>query len=58
MHPALGGGFGPGHRVAFGYDFTGDSGQVRSDGMTLVLHPDPDPRDTCEGALQFRTSLL
>lgn len=35
MHPDLGGGFGPGFRVAYGFDFV--------DG-------DSDPRDTCNGA--------
>ena len=25
MHPALGGGFGPGFKVAFGYDLVGDA---------------------------------
>ncbi|KAI9596528.1 hypothetical protein BDF19DRAFT_342295, partial [Syncephalis fuscata] len=25
LHPALGGAFGPNHKVAFGYDFVGDS---------------------------------
>ncbi|RKP10271.1 peptidase S8/S53 domain-containing protein [Thamnocephalis sphaerospora] len=43
-HPALGGCFGPGCRVAFGYDFVGDNYRGPS-----TRKPDPDPRDTCNG---------
>lgn len=25
LHPSLGGGFGPGYKVSFGYDFVGDN---------------------------------
>ncbi|KAI5917669.1 subtilase [Camillea tinctor] len=41
-HPALGGGFGPGFKVAGGYDFAGD-GYWPADGSAKV--PDDDPRD-------------
>ncbi|KAI9308688.1 peptidase S8/S53 domain-containing protein [Cunninghamella echinulata] len=43
-HPALGGCFGTGCRVAYGYDFVGDnySGENNPTG-------DNDPRDTCNG---------
>jgi subtilisin family serine protease len=43
-HPDLGGGFGPGHRVAGGYDFVGDA----YTGFPSTPHPDPDPMD-CGG---------
>ncbi|KAI8088927.1 peptidase S8/S53 domain-containing protein [Halteromyces radiatus] len=43
-HPALGGCFGPGCRVAFGYDFVGDEYNGENDAT-----PDPDPRDICNG---------
>lgn len=42
-HPALGGAFGPGHKVAGGYDFVGDDYPL-SDPV-----PDSDPLDTCAG---------
>ncbi len=42
-HPDLGGGFGPGHRVAGGYDFVGDD--YTGDNTPM---PDPDPMD-CAG---------
>ncbi|KAJ4855603.1 subtilase family domain-containing protein [Trichoderma breve] len=41
-HPALGGGFGPGHKIAFGYDFVGDN----YDGTNTPM-PSPDPLATC-----------
>ncbi|KAJ3107299.1 hypothetical protein HDU97_004438 [Phlyctochytrium planicorne] len=43
MHEALGGGFGPGKKVAFGYDFVGDQ-YSRADN---TQRPDSDPRDNC-----------
>ncbi|RKP26967.1 peptidase S8/S53 domain-containing protein [Syncephalis pseudoplumigaleata] len=43
-HPALGGCFGAGCRVAYGYDFVGDDFR----GMG-TQKPDADPRDTCNG---------
>jgi subtilisin family serine protease len=44
LHPALGGGFGPGFKVAFGYDFVGDN----FDGSTTSsIVPDDDPMDNC-----------
>ena len=49
MHPDLGGGFGPGFRVAYGYDFVGDNGN----GDYGTAYPDGDPRDTCQGAPLF-----
>ena len=51
MHPDLGGGFGPGFKVAYGYDFVGDAGGARTDG-SMIAYPDNDPRDTCNGALK------
>ncbi|EJD37080.1 subtilisin-like protein [Auricularia subglabra TFB-10046 SS5] len=45
MHSSLGGGFGPGFKVAGGYDFVGDEyypGQIPP-------QPDDDPLDTCAG---------
>lgn len=41
-HPALGGGFGPGYKIAFGYDFVGDN--YTGTGATM---PGPDPLATC-----------
>ncbi|KAL7952795.1 peptidase S8/S53 domain-containing protein [Trichoderma compactum] len=41
-HPALGGGFGPGYKIAFGYDFVGDD----YDGTNAPM-PSPDPLATC-----------
>lgn len=41
-HPALGGGFGPGYKIAFGYDFVGDN----YDGTNTPM-PSPDPLATC-----------
>ncbi|KAJ3112920.1 hypothetical protein HK100_002157 [Physocladia obscura] len=43
LHPALGGGFGPGFKVAGGYDLVGDN--YYSGNTTTV--PDPDPFDNC-----------
>ncbi|KAK7988737.1 hypothetical protein PG989_009052 [Apiospora arundinis] len=42
LHPALGGCFGPGCKVAFGYDLVGDNY-----GDTHVPAPKPDPLATC-----------
>jgi subtilisin family serine protease len=49
-HPDLGGCFGPGCRVAFGYDFVGDAfnADPSSPGYNPVPVPDPDP-DDCNG---------
>ncbi|KAJ3118576.1 hypothetical protein HDU96_000528 [Phlyctochytrium bullatum] len=41
-HPALGGGFGPGFRVSYGYDFVGDSYNINR-----IAVEDPDPFDNC-----------
>jgi subtilisin family serine protease len=43
LHPALGGGFGPGFKVAFGYDLVGDN----YDGSTASIVPDNNPIDDC-----------
>ncbi|KAJ3107280.1 hypothetical protein HDU97_004419 [Phlyctochytrium planicorne] len=43
MHPALGGGFGPGFKVAYGYDFAGDNLSPTSQ----IPVEDPDPLDNC-----------
>jgi hypothetical protein len=45
MHPALGGGFGPGFKVVKGYDLVGDA---YTGSNTPV--PDSDPIDTCGAA--------
>ena len=44
LHPALGGGFGPGFLVSFGTDLVGDN----YNGENTPV-PDPDPYDDCEG---------
>ncbi|EKD18523.1 uncharacterized protein L3040_007454 [Drepanopeziza brunnea f. sp. 'multigermtubi'] len=43
-HPALGGCFGPGCVVSYGYDFVGDN--FTGDNTPV---PDDDPRETCRG---------
>ncbi|EIN11775.1 subtilisin-like protease [Punctularia strigosozonata HHB-11173 SS5] len=43
-HPSLGGGFGPGFKVAGGFDFVGDA----YDGSNTPV-PDNDPLDQCNG---------
>ncbi|KAJ1301889.1 hypothetical protein OPQ81_000729 [Rhizoctonia solani] len=47
MHPALGGGFGPGKKVIGGYDFVGDDYTGRPG--TPPPAPDNDPREQCNG---------
>ncbi|HEY5729231.1 MAG TPA: S8 family serine peptidase, partial [Anaerolineales bacterium] len=47
-HPDLGGCFGPGCRVAYGYDLVGDDYNAAGSGAALVPVPDPDP-DDCGG---------
>ncbi|KAJ3107297.1 hypothetical protein HDU97_004436 [Phlyctochytrium planicorne] len=42
-HAALGGGFGPGHKVAFGWDLVGDGYGV----FNSTTEPDADPIDNC-----------
>lgn len=45
QHPTLGGGFGPGFKVAGGYDFVGDKyGKGNNPPV-----PDNDPLDLCAG---------
>ncbi|KAF7317797.1 Minor extracellular protease vpr [Mycena kentingensis (nom. inval.)] len=44
LHPALGGGFGPGFKVVGGYDFVGDAYTGDSEPQ-----PDEDPLDECAG---------
>ncbi|KAG8791007.1 hypothetical protein FRC12_010397 [Ceratobasidium sp. 428] len=46
-HPALGGKFGPGNKVAGGYDFVGDA--YTGSGAGNVTQPDDDPLDECNG---------
>jgi minor extracellular serine protease Vpr len=46
LHPDLGGGFGAGFKVAYGYDFVGDDYNAQIPGSTP--RPDPDPMD-CGG---------
>jgi hypothetical protein len=43
-HPSLGGGFGPGFKVAGGFDLVGDD----YTGENAPV-PDPDPLDQCSG---------
>lgn len=44
LHPALGGGYGPGYTVQTGYDFVGNKyGSVPGS----VPEPDSDPYDDC-----------
>ncbi|KAI7848222.1 peptidase S8/S53 domain-containing protein [Circinella umbellata] len=45
MHPALGGGFGPGYKIRYGRDLVGDD--YDSERGTDPM-PDPDPIDTCD----------
>ena len=42
LHPSLGGGFGPGYKISFGYDFVGDDYTGFNDPV-----PGPDPLITC-----------
>ncbi|KAJ3107295.1 hypothetical protein HDU97_004434 [Phlyctochytrium planicorne] len=43
-HPALGGGFGPGFRVSYGYDLVGDDYSSKNPN---AINPDNDPLDNC-----------
>ncbi|RKP28151.1 peptidase S8/S53 domain-containing protein, partial [Syncephalis pseudoplumigaleata] len=45
-HPALGGHFGKGHKVAFGYDYVGDN--YGKDGGNMVAREGGPPHD-CKG---------
>lgn len=45
LHPALGGGFGPGFKVTKGYDLVGNN----YNGYTTPV-PDSDPMDSCTAA--------
>lgn len=45
-HPALGGGFGPGYKIAYGYDLVGDAYDGTLDTIPV---PDDDPFSSCEG---------
>ena len=58
MHPDLGGGFGPGYKVAYGYDFMGDHGGAIDAFGTINYYPDNDPRDQCEGVFPSACSIL
>jgi subtilisin family serine protease len=44
-HPALGGGFGPGFKVSYGYDLIGD--KYDPEVANPIVLPDPDPIDEC-----------
>ncbi|TPX57143.1 hypothetical protein PhCBS80983_g04046 [Powellomyces hirtus] len=44
-HPALGGCFGKGCKVAFGYDLVGD--EYDADALEPIIKPDSDPMDDC-----------
>ncbi|KAI9313684.1 peptidase S8/S53 domain-containing protein [Dichotomocladium elegans] len=44
-HPALGGGFGPGYKVALGYDLVGDHFDFTDPSS---VKPSPEPLDICE----------
>lgn len=55
MHPDLGGGFGPGYRVAYGYDFVGEL--AYDENWILKQHPDSDPIDTCDGMFEQTMSV-
>ena len=58
MHPDLGRGFGPGYKVAFGYDFMGDAGgAIDAFGNIYIYYPDNDPRDQCEGVYSSAFSM-
>lgn len=46
-HPALGGGFGPGHKIAYGYDLVGDDYSSESGNPPK---PGPTPLDNCGAA--------
>ncbi len=47
-HPDLGGAFGPGNKVAYGFDFVGDDYNAAGSGDALIPVPDDDP-DDCNG---------
>ncbi len=47
-HPDLGGCFGPGCKVAYGYDLVGDNYNSGGTGTQPIPVPDPDP-DDCNG---------
>ncbi|KAJ3218462.1 hypothetical protein HDU67_005558 [Dinochytrium kinnereticum] len=46
LHPALGGGFGPGFKVAYGYDLVGDNYSFANP----IITPDADPMDNCSSS--------
>ncbi|KAI8147343.1 peptidase S8/S53 domain-containing protein [Fennellomyces sp. T-0311] len=45
MHPALGGGFGPGYKVRYGRDLVGDN---YDSAKGVPVMPDSDPMDSCK----------
>ncbi|KAJ3218458.1 hypothetical protein HDU67_005554 [Dinochytrium kinnereticum] len=45
-HAALGGGFGPGFKVSFGFDLVGDD----YDASNGIVSPDDDPTDNCSSS--------
>ncbi|KAJ7817766.1 subtilisin-like protease [Mycena olivaceomarginata] len=52
-HPFLGGGFGPGFKVAGGFDLVGDDYTGENTPM-----PDPDPLDQCSGGVAYDATLF
>ncbi|KAJ3107286.1 hypothetical protein HDU97_004425 [Phlyctochytrium planicorne] len=46
LHPALGGGFGPGFKVSYGWDLVGDAYSLRNQKTV----EDPDPMDNCSAS--------
>jgi subtilisin family serine protease len=50
-HPALGGGFGPGYKIAYGYDLVGTIiAYVGDDYEGSNTFPDDDPLDNCSAS--------
>ncbi|KAI8147341.1 peptidase S8/S53 domain-containing protein [Fennellomyces sp. T-0311] len=49
MHPALGGGFGPGYKIRYGRDLVGDNFDQRKG---IPPTPDDDPMDSCKPTKQ------
>ncbi|KAG0180822.1 hypothetical protein DFQ28_000608 [Apophysomyces sp. BC1034] len=45
LHPALGGGFGKGYKVRYGYDLVGD--KYDSNAANPIVKPGPTPMDNC-----------
>ncbi len=56
LHPAFGGGFGPGFKVAGGYDFVGDDFDPTQSDKPAT--PDSDPLVTCVGRRSRNSRFL